>query len=44
MVNITMKKRSTEEWLKGNSIADIVPPPYGDGIVNFLDFSGQWFK
>lgn len=27
------------DWLKGNSIADIAPPPYGDGIVNFQDFA-----
>ena len=27
-----------EDWLSGNSLADIAPPPNGDGIVNFEDF------
>lgn len=26
-------------WLTNEPIADIAPPPYGDGIVNFLDFA-----
>jgi hypothetical protein len=27
------------DWLAGNSLADIAPPPNGDGIVDFEDFA-----
>ncbi len=29
----------TNDWLSGNSLADITPPPNGDGIVNIEDFA-----
>jgi len=27
------------DWLRGNSMADIAPPPDGDGIVNLNDYA-----
>jgi hypothetical protein len=27
------------DWLQASPVADIAPPPSGDGIVNFLDFA-----
>jgi hypothetical protein len=38
-------KIMAENWLGSGPTADIVPPPSGDGIVNFLDFAvlAEWW-
>ena len=38
-VNAEDLKKMAEDWLLSGSLADIYPPPDGDGIVDFRDFA-----
>jgi len=38
-VNSEDLKQMAEDWLQSGSLADIYPPPYGDGVVDFRDFA-----
>ncbi|MCK4998368.1 MAG: dockerin type I repeat-containing protein, partial [Anaerohalosphaera sp.] len=38
-VNMKDLEILVNDWLSGNSLADIAPPPAGDGIVNIMDFA-----